>query len=137
MEAIPEVQGPVRPPKDLTVTPPPQAMCDPSGPRDKSGSCHRGRGKEKAASCTVSVPHSSLAATGAVSRTLDNGQRGSFYPWIFSHLSKERKKKHRIKEEVGEECHISKQPGAESLDQDEAKRWRKAASRLCQAQRDK
>lgn len=131
MEAIPEVQGTVRPPKDLTVTPP-QAMCDPNGPRDKSGSCQKGRGKERVASSLVSVSHNNLAAVFAVSGTLENGQEVAFIPGSF--LSRQ-ETRHRIKEEVGEETHI--QPGAESLGQDEAGRWRSAAFLLCQAQRDR
>lgn len=81
-------RSPVRFPKDLTVTPP-QAMCDPSGPRDKSGGCQRGRSKEKAASSVVSVPHSSPAATIALGYP-GKWLGGNFYPWIFSHLGKER-----------------------------------------------
>lgn len=97
MEAIPEVQGPVRPPKGLTVTPP-QAMWDPSGPRGKSGSCQRGRGKERAASSVVSVSHSGPAATFPVSGTLENGQGVAFIPGSFP---SRQEKRHRIKEEVG------------------------------------
>lgn len=125
MEAIPEVQGPVRPPKDLTVTPP-QAMCDPNGPRDKSGGCQRGRGKEKAASTAVPVPHSSLAATIAVSGTLENDQGVAFLPGSFP---PRQGKRHRIKEEVGRKRTY---PSSQ-----EARRWRKAAFLLCQAQRDR
>lgn len=133
MEAIPEVQGPVRPPKDLTVTPP-QTMCDLNGPRDKSGGCQRGRDKEKAASSAVPVPHSSLATTVAVSGTLENGYGVAS---ILGSFPVSARKETQDKGRGGEETHISEQPGAKSLSQDEARRWRKAAFLLCQAQRDR
>lgn len=97
MEAIPEVQGQCGPPRDLTITLP-QAMCDPNGPWDKSSSCQRGRGKERTASSVVSASHSSLAATFAVSGTLENGQGVAFIPGSFPFRQE---KRHRIKEEVG------------------------------------
>lgn len=51
-------------------------MRDTNSPRDRSGSCQRERGTEEAASSTVSIPHSSPAATFAVLGTLENDQRG-------------------------------------------------------------